>query len=252
MAFFDIQTDHLSGRFDRAPKRLRNQVKASLAAGSTIIKSTEVDRRPRAKALRSIKGTRTLRAPGTKGETAILFDRSVFKARKWGHQMISPPFGKRRGVMLTWAVLEHRETGALGLETVAHYHSNVESGFRAKAGWALEHRRAVAEARRLHKRLRRIWRKSGEPFSWENHSADFNLNLRRAWVRSWVRSAWPGLKPVPKKHTPKQGSHGNRLIDWFLTRGIKKRRMTVLKKHPASDHRGVRLRGRVKVKRRKK
>lgn len=246
MTTFALQADHLSGRFDRAPALLRDQVAASLAAGSTIVTLTEVDRRPRAKALRSIEGTRTLRAPGTTGETAILLDRATWKVVRWGARWVTGPVGPRRGVMLTWAIVRHRATGATGLVSVVHYPSGVEGSWRTRARAVLAHRSAVAKVRAVHRRKRRRRRRNGRPLDFELHMADWNLNLHRAWVRAWVRSVWPALKAVPKVVTPSRGTHGKRLIDWPVSRRVVLRRLVVLPGHPASDHRGVRLTGKVR------
>lgn len=74
-------------------------------------------------------------------------------------------------------------------------------------------------------------------------TADWNLNLRRPWVRRYLRSHFPGFTftPLPARG----GTHGPRFIDFSLARGINLTAARVVP-NPASDHRALIERARIK------
>jgi hypothetical protein len=69
---------------------------------------------------------------------------------------------------------------------------------------------------------------------------DWNLNIKTGWVRGYLRSRFPGMRSAWRRPFPQGGSHGRRLIDGLLVRGL--RILTpsrLLKKFPGLDHHAV-------------
>lgn len=65
-------------------------------------------------------------------------------------------------------------------------------------------------------------------------TGDWNVSLRRAWVRRFLRRAFPGFV----FRVPPRGTHGRRAIDFSIVRGFTVTNSDVLR-NPASDHRAV-------------
>lgn len=239
-----LRAVHLSGRYDRSPKSLRRQVEAA-AEWADVITLTEVDRTARGDVLRELAGFRLLRrGDGQRGESAILVRTTVWEVVAWDAVMLVDDLdGMRGGQVASIALLRHRATGRTLLVSTTHTSAGVEAGWTASAR-AREHRDAVT----VWRHTVRAWRRRHRPDS-ELVVADWNLNAHRPWVRAWIRSAWPGLT-LPK-WLPKRGTHGRRLIDWFLTRRIRRARLRVMALTPASDHRGIRITGTIRPRNRK-
>lgn len=76
-------------------------------------------------------------------------------------------------------------------------------------------------------------------------TGDWNVNLRRDWVRALLADLFPGFEhtPLPKRG----GTHGRRFIDFSLARGIDLTAARVVP-NQASDHRALIERARIKEK----
>ncbi|MBB3041233.1 hypothetical protein [Nocardioides soli] len=235
----DLRAVHLSGRYDRSPESLREQLEAA-ARRADVITVTEVDRPQRGDVLRGLAGFRLLRrGNGQRGESAILVRTAVWEVVAWDAVMLVKDLdGQRGGQVAPIALLRHRATGCTLLVSTTHTSAGVEAGWAASAR-AREHRDAVAVWRHTVLAWRRRYRPDGELVV-----ADWNLDALRPWVRAWIRSAWPGLT-LPKR-LPKKGTHGRRLIDWCLTRRIHRPRIRVMALTPASDHRGIHITGTIR------
>lgn len=238
----DLRAAHLSGRFDRDPDDLRDELER-VERWADIITLTEVDRNARGDVLERFArehGFQLLRrGNGTKGESAILVHTSVWRVRRWAAVMLAGDLdGMRGGQVAVLALLEHVETRATLLVSTTHTSSGVEGDW-ARGRRATEHRTAVQTWRRVV----REWRRKHRPDA-ELIVADWNLDAHKPWVRAWIRSAWPGL--LLPRQLPKQGSHGGRLIDWCLTRRIRRVQLIVMRLTDASDHRGVRITGTIR------
>jgi hypothetical protein len=235
-----VEIHHLSSRYDRSPRTLRSALNRSRRLGATIITVTEVDRPRRTRALWRwarwrgwvVVQDRTSRKTA---ETALLVDARVWIVRRQ-HTHVIGPDDAGRPVLAVMALLAHRASGRKLLVSTSHLLSSVEGAWAGRR--AARHRDHVEAWRQANRR----WRERHRPDA-EVAVADWNLDLRRPWVREWVRGAWPGMRTPPR--IPRVGTHGPRLIDWPLVRGVDVIGFDVLDAHPHSDHRGIRLRVRV-------
>lgn len=232
-----LRLDQLSGRYDRAPRLLANQLEAS-ARHVDLIAVTEVDRPARGDVL-ELPGWTVVRGhDGARGESALLSRDATWRPRRRTILRLDTDMVGMRGAWYApIALYEHTRTGATLVLTAGHTPSAVEAAWRRSAR-AVEYRSGVEQWRRVVL----AWRREHDPDG-EVATADWNLSLHLAWVRAHSAEAWPGLMPVPPSRTPAAGSHGRRLIDWPITRGVHDRTLRVLPPHRASDHRGVRLTG---------
>lgn len=227
--------DHLASKWNRSPESLGADIERSIRQGANVISCTEVADGKRWQALQ-VDGWTTCqdRDPWQAGESAILVDDSFGDVLEWHTEQIGPDLGPGNAVYAVVAIVEIRDTGKILLVADAHLPSSVESKWKHRRG--AEFRKMVHNYKRLVRRFRKKWKPDAECV-W----ADWNLNLNLAWVRAWARSLWARRKTLGKRKTPGRGSHGNRLIDWPVTHGLRRRKLTVLPLTAGSDHRGVRL-----------
>lgn len=230
-----LRLDHLASRWDRSPESLRSDVERSIRQGANVISVTEVADGKRWRALQ-VDGWTTCqrRDPWQAGESAILVDDDFGDVLTWRTEQIGPDLGPGNAVYAVVAVIKIHATGETLLYAEAHLPSSVEAKWKTRRG--AEFRKIVRNYKRLVREVRREWKPDAECV-W----ADWNLNLNLAWVRAWARSTWARRKTLGKAKTPGRGSHGNRLIDWPITHGLRCRKLTVLPMTAGSDHHGVRL-----------
>lgn len=174
-------------------------------------------------------------------EVALMLRNTVWQYL--GHEVaiLGPDLGPGAEVIALIVAVEHRVTGARGLFVEKHLPAEVEAGWRAKGARV---RLWISSERKLRGRVK-AWRKRVRP-NFVHIVGDWNLSLFLLWVRTMIRATWPGYS-IPRK-LPNEGTHaGRRLIDWPLVRGVVGLVMTVLPAHPHSDHRGIRVRSRVRA-----
>lgn len=243
MPFVGFTIDHLSGRYNRSPALLARQVLRSVRAGCHVITGTEVDFASRGDVLERIarrKGYTLIRgADGWRGESFILVRNDVQVVESWLWVLDEDLPGMRAGMIAPAAVVERR--GARLLVTTTHTPSGVEDDFRRPAttpeetayiatvrGWCDR----IATAREIRQNL---------PAA---ALADWNLDLDDPHNRAVLAGLFDGRLRLPASHlTPKAGTHGRRLIDGPAVAGAARvESWTVLRRHPASDHRGTRIR----------
>lgn len=115
----------------------------------------------------------------------------------------------RPRVHLIGVPLRHRETGRLVVVAVFHMPSAVEGrnalvrGVRRSTAYV----EALAGMREQRRALREVH--PGAAFLF---AGDLNLNVRRPWVRAFLKAGLPGLRSAWKT-MPKRGTHGRRVID---------------------------------------
>jgi hypothetical protein len=236
-----VEHDHLSGCTFRAPGLLGQTIVRSTARVG-LITVTEADRAVRGDELEHDGWTLTRGVDGVRGESAILSDDAVW--RRLEHEVVQLG-GDLDGIRGEWwapvALFEHLQTGLTLLVTPTHTPASVEASW-AHGLRARQHRAGVEAWQRVVS----DWSEQHQPDA-ALAVADWNLNLHRDWVRDWVREEWPGMTPIPVKTVPAGGSLGRRLVDWPISTGIADRSLTVLPKHPASDHRGIRMTGTIRA-----
>lgn len=229
-----VRLDHLASRWDRSPDSLHADIARSIRQGANVISVTEAADGKRWQALKHDGWTTCQdRTPWQAGESAILVRESFGQIIDWRTEQIGPDLGPGNAVYAVVAVIR-LENGKLLMVAEAHLPSAVETRWKARRG--SEFRQIVRNYKALVRRMRKKHRPDAECV-W----ADWNLNLNLAWVRDWAKSAWARRKTLGKAKTPAKGSHGNRLIDWPITHGLRKRVLTVLPMTAGSDHHAVSL-----------
>lgn len=240
-----LRLDHLAGRFDREPITLDAQVSQS-TKHVDLIALTEVSGHQRAKVL-DRPGWTVLRGPdGDLGEVAILARDAEWRVLAWKVVVLGPDLGPGGQVVGIIAVFENVHTGDTELVGEAHLPATVEGGFLARTRRAAAHQAAVQKWRREVRRWRRRYKPDGEVIT-----ADWNLNLHRAFVRAWITVAWPAMH-LPKRIPAAATHRGGRLIDWPIAHRIPDLAFRVLAQSPASDHRGIRVTGTIRPRKKRK
>lgn len=233
--FFPVR--HSSSRYDRLPSVLHMQVKAWAREGG-LISFTEVADPERARALK-VPGWDKAQKWERKGsaECAILSDGDDFTLRRVGtapltkHTFEYAPGKDRALCQAVYAILQHRPTGALVLSLCVHFPSGVQDGSGWSSAWARvkAYRSAMRGLRNLVRNLRRRYRVHEVLIA-----ADFNLDLRRVWVRGYLRSNFPRMHVVRST----RGTHGPRVIDgWITTLNVAG--SVRVQSTPTSDHHSV-------------
>jgi hypothetical protein len=132
------------------------------------------------------------------------------------------------------AVLKHKHSNNKIVVSVVHLPSSVEGQGRVEGGRRDEWYEARRNWVRRVKQLRRKYDADAMMII-----ADWNIDLKRAWVRTLIKSLFPTWRWVWNEF-PNIGTHGNRLIDFTLIKG----KLRIAKKPKihritgASDHRG--------------
>lgn len=233
-----VKIAEISSKWDRPSATLRADI-AGAAEWADIILLTEVYDRRKALAGMQFPGFSLLQnARDDRAEVAVLVRTSRWTVKTFEAKVIGPDPGPGNRVIAAIACLVHKD-GTRFMVSISHLPSGVEfdwSGSRARA-----YRAAVTEFRRLHYRTRQSFKPHGEAAF-----ADWNLDLHKPWVRAWIKSAWPGLTVVREGVIPKGGTHGPRLIDWFIRRGyFYIATWRIMPATAGSDHRSIRVAGHI-------
>lgn len=232
MSYVPVKGAHLSGRWNRSPRRLAAQLQRAANRGATWLTLTEVadGKRPRAVALpgwSKAQGGRPAHRFDL-GECAVLVRDDVWKIVRWRAYVIGPDPGPGNRVVMVMALLEHLDSGATMLLSTAHLPSDVEPHWDDLRGdqW----RQAVHRWRRINA----SWRRAYHPTA-EATTADWNVDYHRPWVRRELQTLWPGLRTPPE--LPRGGTFHRRLIDLVRTRGVAQVHLAIRSSWGASDHR---------------
>lgn len=228
---------HLSGKFSRSAELLRAQVMCA-AEWADVITLTEVNYADRGDVLYEIPGWTVVRGhDGPMGESAIMVRADTWHVHKWSTHLLDDNVpANRNSIWVVLALLELIHTGHLLLLSAGHLPASVEGSWRERTGRVLAHIKCVGRWRRVMRHLRKRYQPDAVLAV-----ADWNLNLLRGWVRVWVRTAWPSMRPPARKNTPTNWDLGKRLISWAVGRHTQDLTETVLPHDPASDHAGVHL-----------
>lgn len=230
--------DHHSGRFNRSPQLLKAALEKSHIEGALVIGLTEVDRQARGAAILH-RYYRTVRGPdGWRGESALAL------SLKWdlvADDILVPDRNLLRGrvaMACPAAVIREPRTGYRLAVTAGHLPAGVERRYR---------RGGIDAREREHRGAMKRWAQMFSDFAAEHEAtgrvmlADWNLDMRKAWIRVIVNSLIGNVVTIPSS-PPNAGSLGRRLIDGPAVGGdLIDPEVTVLPKTRASDHRPVRL-----------
>lgn len=232
------QIDWLPSYHASPKKDLVSVFMRSVRAGTGIIGFSEVVNRDRRQALKRaahLAGYTFLqeitRAPGFM-ECAIAVDTSVWEILGWEVRELGPDMGPGDIVLGIAVVARHRHSKKKSIFIFVHMPAGVEGDW--KGDRAAMYREANVRLKKWIRSLRRrykIWRCLV--------FADWNLNIKREWVETYFRQKYPAAR-LPKIKPSAWTHAGGRFIDFCLYWGYKSVVLKVLKKHPHSDHRGVR------------
>jgi len=162
---------------------------------------------------------------GLKDDSAIVYDKSVFKVIfhesylvshhlfKLGGHLSSPLYAQN-------AVLEHLESGKRVVVSVCHFPSGVEGD--------LAHHRHTDRVVAWHQATNNLRRRSNQLKTHFKTDAsilagDWNINFKHRWARAAIKVKFPMWKLVwsAVDRLPSRGTHGSRLIDGAVLKGLK-------------------------------
>lgn len=226
---------HSSGKYDRNLLTVRKALFDYAEAGADLITLTEQQFRSVNDLYLPGWGVAKRSGPGD-GDPAILMNLLYWKTVKvWVDQLSEKeqrrgPGGPPPPHALT-VLLKHRKTGEQLLVSVAHLPSHVQGDWRDNAYRVRLWRECVKKWKRKVNRRRRIY-KAKTMFV-----ADWNLDIKKAWVRAVLKFYFPALRLTWRKPFPPYGTHYNRIIDATMTNLKVKRKAKLFKDDSSSDHR---------------
>lgn len=233
----EITHIHSSSKYNRSPATLKAAVYNYIKFAS-IVTFTEVEYESREKVLRSIPGWGCATGDiSPRNDAGIIWDNKIWKKIAEGNEVVAKVAAPgQHKVAATWAVLEHRVTGKRITVIAVHAPSSVEgaNGFlrtaRVTAWWS-----AV-------KGLRALWMRLAKQYNTDGLlvAGDWNVNIKKAVFRAAFKATFPSLSLVwSGKDFPAGGTHGNRIIDFSLIRGVLRRKSNprLFQDDISSDHR---------------
>jgi len=232
-----IVAEHSSGRFSVTPGDLKAGLTKQLADGPDFLSLTEMGAEDRARVLNDFPAYAVARVKGSKGvdECALLVKRDHYKILSERAVKLSEfPVPRRRGLFDHALVveLESLRTGSFQTKIVVHRPSAVEGRVGIRRGGQGTCYRDGTEG------LKDLIRPIDGRLT---ITGDWNLSLRRRWVRGYFAKHFPGftLTWAPGK-LPDLGTRGGRVIDFSLLRGYSVSSARVIGQFGTSDHRAFR------------
>lgn len=236
---------HSSSRFDRSLGLLEKAAR-DYNYDADLVTYTEVDFEPRERAIRRANGKEFGFVSGDEShanDSAISFRKDRFELLysenfENSTQVVYRTDGHARDLPYsTIAVFEDKFNCAVFVIAVTHLSSGVESDL-AKRNWsyrrANQWRQSFTNTKRRVNKLARTHNADARLIV-----ADYNVNFKTPWVRTFIKSLAPGYHNTWKNLKVTGGTHGRRIIDATLLRGkLSVRKSAKLYKDDASsDHR---------------
>ncbi len=220
---------HASGEWNRPDSGVRMGVEAWVAQGADFLSHTEV--RLHLDALKTFTTMRLCRGTGTDGQPECALqvrnDRwRVVSVETVRLSTLVIPRRKARCYALH-VIVEDRKTGQRHHRLVVHMPSGVDGlrGLKNNAQGKVYRSALVGLAAYV-----------DELDGPVVITGDWNLHLRKKWVRALLAKHFPDFAHTPL--TAKGGTHGKRFIDFSLARGIDLSDPRIVP-NPASDHRAL-------------
>lgn len=135
-------------------------------------------------------------------------------------------------------ILRHHPTGKIVALLVTHLPAHVQGhgGFYQTIVQqrVTVYREGVKGLKRVKRDTKKRWRPNEFIVT-----SDWNLDIKQAWVRAFLKMSFPSLHPNFSAPYPSLGSLGNRIIDITLTTMKVRKPGRILQGFPSSDHRPV-------------
>lgn len=234
----EFKHTHSSGKYNAPAAELHKAVQ-SYAETASIITFTEVDREVREKALK-LRGFGVLATDhGAKDDSAIVYNGAEWQKIYHRPHLVGSHLFKLGGHLSSplWAqvaVLEHKQTKKRVVVGVCHFPSGVE-------GDLAHHRKTdrIAAWRQSTNNLRKHLNAVKRHYHADAIilSGDWNINFKHTWARALIKANFPIWNLVwSRAGLPSRGTHGARLIDGAVLRGLRVLQAFVEKDDPSSDH----------------
>jgi len=234
-----ITAEHSSGLHSVEPADLKAALVKQLADEPDFLSLTEMMSEARAAVLDDFPAYAVARVRGTDGEDecAALLRRATLPAFTFDVELLSElPIPRRSGKLCAALVVKVADSaiGPAHTRIIIHLPSGVEDDLRdgdADGAQARVYRDAIGGLRRLVASI------DGPVVI----TGDWNLDLRKQWVRDFLKRHFPEFTPTWRAgNLPELGTHGSRVIDFSLVRGFSVTAAHVVPDFGASDHRAIR------------
>lgn len=232
-----IVAEHSSGLHSVEPKALRAALAEQVANEPDFLSLTEMMNNDRSAVLDDFAPYAAAQVGGTDGrdECALMVKRTRYKIVSTRAVKLSDLPIPRRGGKLDFALVvlvEDVETGERHTRIVVHRPSGVDG----ETG--LEDNEQARVYRDGTQGLTRLLTTIGDRVV---ITGDWNLDLRKKWVRGYLALHFPNFVPTWRsRDMPEQGTLGDRVIDFSLVRGFSVTAAQVISAFGASDHRAIR------------
>lgn len=216
---------HASGRFNQSPADFDRALNRFRREKASVITVTEIDNDARAKMLDAPGWSSTYGDKGPRDDCGIAWQDAVWtkvfgNTLPLSHRTYVNERGDRTGVTAgAFAVLEHHN-GRRVLWGSMHTDHGMQDELRQD--------RIRSDLALAYMSITRSFRGRAVSLAQERKadamvlSADWNLNIRAAWVRAWFAAyrKGTGLRLNWQPPYPHRGTHGTELIDASLYRGL--------------------------------
>lgn len=236
-----ITAEHSSGLHSVEPAALKAALTKQLADEPDFLSLTEMMSEARAAVLDDFPAYAVARARGAEGqdECAALLKRSTLPDFTFDAVRLSElPIPRRSGKFCDALVIKVDDSaiGPAHTRIIVHLPSGVEDDLRDGAGGV-----EGAQARVYRDAIEGLKRLVASIAGPVVITGDWNLDLRKAWVREYLKRHFPEFVPTwGAGDLPELGTHGARVIDFSLVRGFSVTAAHVVPDFGASDHRAIR------------
>jgi len=237
-----FENTHCAGRFDQSVKLFDTQMDTMMAF-SDAIGVTEIDKNARARQLKAPGWDAIWGNKGPRDDCGITIRKEKFEVvyeetYTCSHATYVNDRGNRTdSTEAAFQIVKDKKTGELVLLGEVHTPHGMGPELR-KDNVRSDVARAYVQITRAYLRRARILMKKFK-VKLAALSGDWNLDFRLAWVRAWFRKFFGGWKMNwSYPGLPIDGTHGNRVIDGTLLKGLKPVKRRILRRAPGDDHNG--------------
>lgn len=239
---------HTSGRFDRTPQSVRDDLEVWLRDDLVnLITATEFGKNTRRDVIANLPGWDMYNGVEKPGgdDCLVAWKDDRFDLLKKQSTIISTKKSYRTNGSLippqrvTDVLLYDKKARRTLYVSVSHLssHVEVEGGIRNSLRGAVW-RDATRNWARHQRQVKKLWQPTGRMLV-----ADWNVDWKKAWFREYVHVIMPAFRSGWRKPYPARGTLGSRIIDLTI---FHRRRLGLekpawlLRRHESSDHRAYR------------